>query len=103
MDYQLVIKLWRKSLQDEAFLATVDSELKESLGGAAEFDGHDISPKEINIFVLTADPRLSFRRAKDVLETMGIVQGVSAAYRLIGGAHFTSIWPLRTTRKFTLP
>ena len=103
MDYQLVIKFWRKSLEDETFLATIESELKEALGRTAEVDGYDVSAKEINLFVLTNDPKHSFRRAKDVLERLGVVRGVSAAFRLVGGAQFTSIWPLRATRKFTLP
>ena len=103
MDYQLVIKFWRKSLEDEAFLASIESELKEALGNAAEMEGHDISAKEINLFVLTPDPRQAFRRAKNVLERLDLLRGVSAAYRLVGGARFTSIWPLRATRKFTLP
>ena len=103
MAYELVIKLWRKSLEDEAFLATIESELKNALGGDAELQGYDVSPKEINLFMLTDDPRHSFRRSKDVLERSGILQGVSAAFRLVGGARFTSIWPLRVTRKFTLP
>lgn len=103
MDYQLVIKFWRKSLEDESFLATIESELKDALGGTAEVDGFDLSPKEINLFVLTDDPRHSFRRVRGVLERMGIQHGVSAAFRLVGGAQFTSLWPLRATRKFTLP
>ena len=103
MDYQLVIKFWRKSLEDEAFLASIESELKQALGNAAEMEGHDISAKEINLFVLTPDPRQAFRRAKSVLERLDLLRGVSAAYRLVGGARFTSIWPLRATRKFTLP
>ena len=103
MDYQLVIKFWRKSLEDEAFLATIEGELKEALGATAEVDGFDVSSKEINLFVLTDDPRHSFRRVRSVLEKMGIVHGVSAAFRLVGGARFTSLWPLRATRKFTLP
>ena len=103
MDYQLVIKLWRKSLADEAFLATLDSELKQALGDSVELEGHDLSPNEINLFMLTADPRHTFRRAKDVLERLGVEQGLSAAFRLVGGASFTSLWPLRATRKFKLP
>lgn len=103
MDYQLVIKFWRKSLEGESFLETVEDELGQALGGAASLDGYDVSPKEINLFVLTADPRHSFRRVKDVLERLGVLHSVSAAYRLVGGARFTSIWPLRATRKFTLP
>jgi len=103
MDYQLVIKFWRKSLEDEAFLATIQSELKEVLGDGVTLDGYDINAKEINLFVVTPDPKHSFRRWKSVLDAKGIEQGVSAAFRLVGGAHFTSIWPRRTTRKFKLP
>ncbi|HSX65881.1 MAG TPA: hypothetical protein VLF15_14200 [Pseudoxanthomonas sp.] len=103
MDYQLVIKFWRKSLSDEAFLATIEGELKQALGDTVELEGYDVSPKEINLFMLTADPRNSFRRARSVLERLGVEHGISAAFRLVGGAQFTSIWPLRVTRKFKLP
>jgi hypothetical protein len=103
MEYQLVIKFWRKSLESEAFLATIENDLGAVLGSTAMLDGYDVADREINLFVLTTDPRHSFRRAKDVLEKLGLSHGVSAAFRLVGGARFTSIWPLRTTRKFTLP
>jgi hypothetical protein len=103
MDYQLVIKFWRKSLEDEAFLPAIQDELKAAIGEAAALDGYDTNAKEINLFVVTPDPKHSFRRIKTVLEDRGILNGVSAAYRLVGGARFTSIWPLRATRKFKLP
>jgi hypothetical protein len=103
MDYQLVIKFWRKSLENEDFLATIEDELKGLLGDAATVDGYDVNAKEINLFVITPDPKHSFRRIKSVLDRRGVVQGVSAASRLVGGAHFTSIWPLRATRTFKLP
>jgi hypothetical protein len=103
MDYQLVIKFWRKSLQDENFLPAIESELKGVLGEAAKVDGYDTSAEEINLFVITPDPKHSFRRIKTVLERRGVVRGVSAAFRLVGGAQFTSIWPLRPMRKFKLP
>ncbi|MDR0181870.1 hypothetical protein [Lysobacter arvi] len=103
MDYQLIIKFWRKSLASEDFLATIENELRQALGDKVELEGYDVSRNEINLFMLTADPRHAFRKARDVLEAKGIVQGVSSAYRLVGGAKFTSLWPLRATRKFTLP
>ncbi|ALN94190.1 histone family nucleoid-structuring H-NS domain protein [Lysobacter gummosus] len=103
MEYQLIIKFWRKSLADEAFLATIEAELKQALGATVELEGLDVSAKEINLFMLTSDPRHSFRRAKDVLERLGTLNAVSAAFRLSGGAQLTSIWPLRSTRKFKLP
>jgi len=103
MDYQLVIKLWRKSLADEAFLSSIENELQAALGDAVELDGFDVSAKEINFFINTADPRVVFRCARDVFERLGVINGLSAAYRLVGGAKFTSIWPLRPMRKFSLP
>ena len=103
MDYQLVIKFWRKSLEDEVFLETIERELQEALRTSATLDGYDTSPKEINLFILTPDPQHSFRRVRDTLEARGIVYGVSAASRLVGGAQFKSIWPPRATRKFKLP
>jgi hypothetical protein len=104
MDYQLVIKFWRKSLEDEALLATIEQELRDALGDTAEMEGYDVSLKEINLFMRVRDPRHAFRRIKDVLERRGLLQhGMSAAYRLVGGASFTSLWPVRAMRKFTLP
>lgn len=103
MEYQLIIKLWRPSLTDESVVAGMEDALKAALGDTVETEGYDTSPKEFNFFMLTADPKPTFRRARDALEKLGIVAGVSAAYRLNGGAQFTSIWPLRSMRKFKLP
>lgn len=103
MDYQLVIKLYRKSLADEAFLATLERDLKAALGTSVETEGHDVKPKEIVIYMLAADPRTAFRKAREVLAGYGVENGISAAYRNNGGAQFTSIWPLRPMRRFTLP
>jgi len=102
MDH-LIIKFWRKSLESEAFLTTIESELQAALGTGAELDGYDVSSKEINLFILTPDPRHAFRRVKDVLEPLGLMRGVSAASRLVGGAQFTPLWPPRAARKFKLP
>ena len=103
MDYQLVVKFWRPSLSDEGFLDTLEAELKEALGNLVTLDGYDVSAKEINLFVLTPDPRHTFRRLKGVLEAKAMLQGVSAGFRVVGGASFTSLWPLRAMRKFKLP
>jgi hypothetical protein len=102
MAYQLVIKFWRASLEDETFLTTIESELKGVLGEAV-FDGYDVSEEEINMFVITPDPKHSFRRVKSVLEKRASLRGVSAAFRLVGGAQFTLVWPTRPMRKFKLP
>jgi len=103
MDYQLVVKFWRKSLESEDFLTTIEARLQAALGDAVELEGYDVTAKEINLFMATADPRHAFRRVRSVLEELGIEHGVSAAFRLVGGAQFTSLWPARPMRKFALP
>jgi hypothetical protein len=103
VDQQLIIKFWRKSLDNETFLTTIEDELTLALGNTAQIDGYDVSAKEINLFVLTSDPRHAFRRIKVVLEKHAVLHAVSAASRLVGGARFTSLWPLRVMRRFTLP
>lgn len=103
MQHQLVIKFWRASLKDEAFLATIEGELQQALGDAAALEGYDLSRKEINLFMTTDDPRQTFRRAREVIERFGIVDGMSAACRLLGGERFTPLWPPRASRKFKLP
>ncbi|WP_462116497.1 hypothetical protein [Lysobacter xanthus] len=102
MEYELVIKFYRKSLEDEGFLAGLEAELAPVLGATARTDGYDVRPKDINFFVQTQDPRVTFRKIKSVLDAHGIERGVSAAYRLAGGAQFTSVYPPRPMRKFSL-
>lgn len=101
--YQLVIKFWRSSLEDESFIKTFESDLSGVLSDTVEWDGYDLSGKEINLFINTPEPKPTFRKIHEVLKQRGVTHGVSAASRLVGGAHFTSIWPLRSTRKFKLP
>ena len=103
MNEELVIKFWKTPLPDEALIADITSELQSVLGDAARLDGHDVKGGEINLFLQTDDPKHAFRRVKKVLESKGIDQGYSAASRLVGGAQFTSIWPLRPMKKFKLP
>jgi hypothetical protein len=103
MDYQLVIKFRRRTADDATLVAAMQDEMTLALGDAAVLDGYDIDAREINLFVITPDPKHSFRRLKAVLEGRDALQGVSAAFRLVGGARFTSLWPLRSTRTFRLP
>ena len=103
MNYQLIIKFWRPSLEDESFLPPLEAELRQALGDTVTLDGYDTSAKEFNLFVLTPDPRHTFRRVKSVLEAKGLLAGLSAAFRVEGGNQFTSLWPLRPMRKFQLP
>jgi hypothetical protein len=76
--------------------------LIEALGDRGESDGHDLGSGQVNFFLLTADPASAFRRAKPVLERLGLLSNVTAAHRLVAGHQFTIIWPLRPLRRFSL-
>src|SRR5262245_37179182 len=103
MDQELVIKFWKQPLPDKALMAAISAGLESALGRTAELDGYDVKEGEINLFVKTDDPRRTFRHVKKVLESKGIEEGFSAASRLVGGAKFTSIWPVGAMKKFRLP
>ena len=102
MQYQLVLRFRREALKSAADIDAVEHALAEALAGSARVDGHDASPRFIDVFVLTADPGSTFRRSKPALESLQLLERVVAAYRLEGGARFTVLWPLKYGRKFSL-
>ena len=102
MQYQLVLRFRREALKTAADIEAVERALAESLAGSAKLDGHDTSPRFIDVFVLTADPGSAFRRSKPALESLQLLERVVAAHRLEGGARFTVLWPLKYGRKFSL-
>lgn len=102
MNQELVIKFWKAPLPDAASMTVMTSELKAALGDTAQLDGHDVKESEINLFIQTDDPKRTFRQVKKVLLSKGIEEGYSAASRLVGGAKFTSIWPLGAMKKFKI-
>ena len=101
--YQLVFRIRRTSLQQPDDIVRLEQALAERLGDTAELDGHDAGKRDIDIFILTADPAAAFRRSKAALEELALLDRVVVAHRLEGGARFTVLWPLGYGRKFGLP
>lgn len=99
MEYQLVLRFRSGALPD---VAAFEREVTEILAGKARLDGHDVGSRGVDVFLLTEDPSSAFRRMKPVLERLELLMRATAAHRLVGGHHFTVIWPLRSQRKFTL-
>lgn len=102
MQHQLVLQLRRSSLDDPALAGVLETRVGETLGASVEMDGHDIGARHINIFILSADPASAFRRSKPVLEELQLLDKVTAAHRVVGGAQFKVIWPLRVRSKFKI-
>jgi hypothetical protein len=64
-----------------------------SLGNLGQVDGHDAGSGEMNIFILTDQPKLAFEHLKQALGTKDIMPELKAAYREIGDDEFTILHP----------
>lgn len=101
MQSQLVLKFRRPAL-DAAGVASLEHQLRDTLGDSVEMDGHNEGVRDIDVFIVTPDPASTFRRCKPVLEQMQVLDRVVAAHRYVGGLQFKVIWPLRWGRKFSV-
>lgn len=102
MQYQLVMRFRKSTLETQDAIAALEAALAETLAGVAQLDGHDTGAREIDLFMTTADPGSAFRRSKRRLEELALLDKVVVAHRLEGGARFTVLWPLGYGRKFKL-
>jgi hypothetical protein len=102
MQYQLILRFRKVSIEHPTEIQTLEQALAELLGDSATLDGYDTGAREINLFIMTPEPASTFRRSKPVLEQLSLLDKVTAAYRLEGGVRFTVIWPLKYSRKFSL-
>ena len=101
MQSQLVLKFRRPALDNPGALA-LEASLAAALGDSVEMDGHNVGMRDINLFIITADPASTFRRCKPVLEPLQLLDRVVAAHRFVGGLQFKVIWPLKWGRKFSI-
>ncbi|MGH8107618.1 MAG: hypothetical protein ACREO1_02730 [Arenimonas sp.] len=102
MQYQLILRFRKASFEQPDEVQSLERALAELHGDSAHVDGYDTGARDINLFIMTAEPASIFRRSKPVLERLALLDKVVAAYRVEGGARFTVIWPLKYGRKFTL-
>lgn len=102
MRYQLVLQFRGDSLADYDQMITLEDRLVEALGDSADVDGHDAGSGETDIFIFTSKPVATFRQAQPVLQSMGLLEGVTAALRDVEGQQFTVIWPEGSKEEFTV-
>ena len=94
MKYQLVIQFPGKSKDDFERLIEIEDVLEEQLTTDAEVDGHDFGSGQMNIFILTNEPRATFDEIKNILlKGKDVFLGMKAAYRDINGEDFILLWP----------
>jgi hypothetical protein len=93
MKYQLVLQWPVSSLDSYDSLVEIEEILIEELASDAEVDGHDIGANEMNIFILTDDPKRSFVESKRIIDKTNATSEVRAAYREVTGDRYTILWP----------
>jgi hypothetical protein len=99
MKYQLVLQWTLGSFANDydTLIATEDL-LITNLVDHGTVDGHDMGSGEMNIFILTDDPYLSFGQAKSILESSSTWATLRAAFREVDGSEYTILWPKYLTQ-----
>jgi hypothetical protein len=93
MKYQLVLQFRAEGTQDFDELVVLEDLLIENLPSTSGVDGHDFGSNEFNIFVLTNQPRETFRVAEKIIQQYHPQQQLKAAYRELGKDEFVVLWP----------
>jgi hypothetical protein len=71
----------------------LELQIIQGLGDFGEVDGHDMGAGEMNIFVLTDEPRAAFDRIKVLIGTAELMRELKVAYQEIGKSQFTVVHP----------
>lgn len=93
MKYQLVLQWPAASIKDYETLVEVEEVLVEKLNDGSDVDGHDAGSGEMNIFIHTDDPEVTFSAVKRAIGTRDFWVNARVAYRECAGNTFTVIWP----------
>lgn len=102
MRYQLVLQFRAESLSDFDELVSLEDRLISDLGSSADVDGHDFGSGTANIFILTSEPEMTFRKVHERLQEDGRLQPAIAAHRPVDGGNYTVIWPKDSKTAFTV-
>ncbi len=99
MKYQLVLQWpFESSTLDYQRLVEIESLLMEELSSESKVDGHDAGSEEMNIFIFTNDPLLSFQQVRAILEGREAWANIRAAYHDVTGEKYTILWPKHLSR-----
>lgn len=97
MKYQLVLQLPASSIKDYDEMVELEETIMGGLGNLGNVDGHDAGSGEMNIFILTDQPKRAFERINELLGTRDFMPDLKVAFRLIGEDEFTILHPADLT------
>ncbi len=101
MKYQLVLQLPASSIKNYDEMVELEETIMRSLGNLGNVDGHDAGSGEMNIFILTDNPKSVFDRIRELLGTRDFMPDLKVAFRVIGKDEFTVLYPAGLTH-FTI-
>lgn len=93
MKYQLVLQLPASSIEDYDALVELEEIIMEGLGDLGDVDGHDAGSGEMNIFILTGEPKAAFERVKRLAGIIAFMPDLKVAFRVIGEDKFIVLHP----------
>ncbi len=93
MKYQLVLQWPASAIKDYDAMIEVEDALLEKLSDENEVDGHDAGSGEMNIFILTDNPKKAFDEVRGILGSRDFWVDARVAYRDVAGNKYTVIWP----------
>ena len=99
--HQLMLQFAVNSLRDYDELVALEEQLVAVLS-ESEVDGHDMGSGGANIFIVTSDAQKTFRQVLPVLERVGRLPEVTAAYRRTDEDHYHILWPEDSSREFSV-
>src|SRR5919197_452599 len=102
MKYQLVLQFPSDAFDDESAVATFEEDLINVLGDEAYVDGIDLGLTDTTVYVVSADPAITFQRVTPLLERKELLEFVTAAHRPSDSERYTVIWPEDWRKEFRI-
>jgi hypothetical protein len=85
MEYMLVLQWPSSSTAGELdLLLSLEDEITDEIGDFGTVDGHDIGAGEMNIFIFTENPKVTFEHIKKINAIANHVASLKAGYREVG-------------------
>lgn len=89
----LIVVQWKVEDGNFDFLIEIENHLRNELSGYHEVDGHDMGCGEVNIFIISSDPKLAFLEIRNALKGKLSMNDVRIAYRDLEGEDYIVLWP----------
>ena len=91
MKHQLVLQ-FPETIMSYEEMVELEESLIPALRDKASVDGHDVGAGEVNLFVLTDDPKGVFKTIMGLLDKE-MENNLKAAYRETGSERYVILWP----------